>query len=252
MLFNDKINVKIKYKGCNNMSTNEIRQEFMKKYKVEGIKLWEYPPSIDRFFTHEFENMQDAINGIIFYTNHDIHHKEALLNTYKIETEIKIKNLKDETLNNCVHFFRFTEVLNNSDFNEDYSNIKNGVKVYKKINIDEIQKLVQNRIDELIEKEKIQVWRAGLYFTRQEEAYYKRSYAYQTNLQEHNSAWWTEDLFSTIKYLKNLEENDENTYYDTWVHCKIEREKNKKGYMQKNNENAKLLEKAYSEYKRYY
>ncbi|MFR2787928.1 MAG: hypothetical protein ACLTPN_03805 [Clostridia bacterium] len=234
------------------MSTNEIRQEFMKKYKVEGIKLWEYPPSIDRFFTHEFENMQDAINGIIFYTNHDIHQKEALLNTHKIETEIKIKNLKDETLNNCVHFFRFTEVLNNSDFNEDYSNIKNGVKVYKKINIDEIQKLVQNRIDELIEKEKIQVWRAGLYFTRQEEAYYKRSYAYQTNLQEHNSAWWTEDLFSTIKYLKNLEENDENTYYDTWVHCKIEREKNKKGYMQKNNENAKLLEKAYSEYKRYY
>lgn len=233
------------------MSANEIRQEFIKKYKykVEGIKLWEYPPNIDRFFTHEFENMQDAINGIIFYTNHDIHQKEALLNNHKIKTEIKIKKLKDETLNNCVHFFRFTEVLDNSNFEEDYNNIKNGTKVYKQINTEEIQKTVQNRIDELIEEQKIQVWSAGLYFTRQEEAYYKRSYAYQTNLQEYNSAWWTEDLFLAIKYLKDLEECDENTYYDTWVHCKIERERNRKVNIHENNENVQLLEKAHSEYK---
>lgn len=241
--------MKIESKGCNNMSTNEIRQKFMQKYKVKGIKMWEYPPKIDRFFTYDFENMQDAIDGIIFYTNHEIHKEEVDINSYRIETETKINKLKENTLNNYIHFFRFTEFLNNFNFEKDYSNVKNGIKVYKEIDIEEIQKRVQNRIEELIGQQKIRVWKAGLYFDRLEEAYFKKSYAYQSNLQEYNSAWWTEDLFSAIKYLKNLEKSDENAYYDTWVHCKIEREKNRKNNIQENNENVQLLEKAHSEYK---
>ena len=146
-------------------------------------------------------------------------------------------------------FFRFTERLDNSSIEYDSENIKNGDKVYKQIDLEKLKQIIQNRIDELIKNQKIKITKAGLYYTREEEAYYKRAYAYQTNLQEHNSAWWTEDLFSAIKYLRELEKSDENNYYDTWMHCKIEREKNSSNDLEKINENIKILEKAYAEYK---
>ena len=239
----------MKYKGCNNMSTNEIRQEFVKKYKVEDLYISKYPKEIDRFFTHEFENVQDAMDGIIFHTNHEIQQREGLSNSYEIESEDKIKRLINNALKNCMHFFRFTEILDNSNIEYDCENVKNGNIVYKQMDLEELQQKIQNRIDELIQSQKIQIMKAGLYYTREEEAYYKKTYAFQTNLQEYNSAWWTEDLFSAIKYLRELEKRDENNYYDTWVHCKIEREKNNEDNIEKINENIKRLETAYAEYK---
>lgn len=241
--------MKINYKGCNNMETNEARQEFMKKYKVEDLQISKYPKEIDRFFTHEFENKQGAMDGIIFYTNHEIHQRDGLSSSYKIKAEDKIERLTKNALKNCMHFFRFTERLDNSSIEYDSKNIKNGNKVYKQIDLKKLKQIIQNRIDELIKNQKIKITKAGLYYTREEEAYYKRAYAYQTNLQEHNSAWWTEDLFSAIKYLRELEKSDENNYYDTWMHCKIEREKNSSNDLEKINENIKILEKAYAEYK---
>ena len=46
--------------------------------------------------------------------------------------------------------------------------------------------------------------------------------------------------------MRNLEKSDENNYYDTWIHCKIEREKNKENDTY---ENVQLLEEFYSRYK---
>lgn len=249
LIFNDKINMKMKYKGCNKMSTNEIRIEFMKKYKVEDLAISKYPKEIDRFFTHEFENIQDAIDGIIFYTNHEIQQGERLVNSYKIKSEDKIQKLINNTLQNCIHFFRFTKILDNSNIEYDCENVRNGNRIYEQINLDKIQREIQNRIDELIKSRKIQVTEAGLYYTREEEAYYKKEYAYQTNVQEYNSAWWTENLFSVVKYLRELEKSDENNYFDTWIHCKVEREKNSENNIEKRNENVKRLETAYAEYK---
>lgn len=248
MLFNDKIKMKINYKGCNNVGINEDRQEFIKKYKVENLYVSKYPKEIDRFFTHEFENIQGAIDGIIFHTNYEIQQRQGLAKSYKIGPEDKIKNLVDNTLKNCMHFFRFTEILDSSDIEYDCKIIKNGNRIYKKMNLEKLKLKIQNRIDELIKTQKIRVTKAGLYYTRIEEAYYKKAYAYQTNLQEYNSAWWTEDLFSAIKYLRELEKSDENNYYDTWIHCKIEREKNSENDVEKINENIKMLETAYEEY----
>lgn len=231
------------------METNMARQEFMKKYKIENVQISKYPKEIDRFFAHKFENIEGAMDGIIFYTNHEIHQKENLSNAYKIKSEDQIKRLTNSTLKNCMHFFRFTEILDNANIENDCENIKNGNRVYKQVNCEYLQEIVQNRIDELIKKRRIKITKAGLYYTREEEAYYKKAYAYQTNLNEYNSAWWTEELFSVVKYLRELEINDENNYYDTWVHCKIEREKNSENVLEKRNENVRRLEKAYAEYK---
>lgn len=231
------------------MKTNEVRQEFMKRYKVEDLYISKYSREIDRFFTHEFDNRQGALDGIIFYTNHEIQQKERLSNSYKIKAEDKIKRLINNALKNCIHFFRFTEILDDSNIEYDCEVIKNGNRVYEQINLEKLKQKVQKRIEELIKTQKINITKAGLYYTREEEAYYKKAYAYQTNLQEYNSAWWTEDLFSAIKYLRELEKCDENNYYDTWVHCKIEREKNSEGNIEKINENVKRLEIAYAEYK---
>lgn len=231
------------------MKTNEVRQEFMKRYKVEDLYISKYLREIDRFFTHEFDNIQGALDGIIFYTNHEIQQKERLSSSYKIKSEDKIKKLINNTLKNCIHFFRFTEILDDSNIEYDCEVIKNGNRVYEQINLEKLEQKVQKRIEELIKTQKINITKAGLYYTREEEAYYKKAYAYQTNLQEYNSAWWTEDLFSAIKYLRELEKRDENNYYDTWVHCKIEREKNSEGNIEKINENVKRLEIAYAEYK---
>jgi len=231
------------------VKTNEVRQEFMKRYKVEDLYISKYLREIDRFFTHEFDNIQGALDGIIFYTNHEIQQKERLSSSYKIKSEDKIKKLINNTLKNCIHFFRFTEILDDSNIEYDCEVIKNGNRVYEQINLEKLEQKVQKRIEELIKTQKINITKAGLYYTREEEAYYKKAYAYQTNLQECNSAWWTEDLFSAIKYLRELEKRDENNYYDTWVHCKIEREKNSEGNIEKINENVKRLEIAYAEYK---
>lgn len=223
------------------MEKNKTREEFIKKYKVEGINISKYPQEIDRFFTHKFENMQGALDGIIFYTNYEIHQKERLSDAYKMTTEEKIKRLVKDTLENYIHFLRFTERLDNSNIEDDYYNLKNGNKVYDQFNKEEIREKVQNRIKELIKKQKIQIMKVGLYFTSEEEAYYKKEYSYQTNLQECNSAWWTEDLFSAIKYLKELEKTDESNYYETWMHCKIEREKNRQNNIEKRDANIKIL-----------
>lgn len=231
------------------MKTNESRREFMTKYKVENIQILKYEKEIDRFFTHKFENIQGAIDGIIFYTNHEIHQREGLSNSYKIKSEEKIRGLIDNTFENYMHFFRFTKILDNSNIEYDCENVKNGNKVYKQINLEKLHQTIQNRIGELIKSQEIQITKAGLYYTREEEAYYKKAYAYQTNLQENNSAWWTEDLFSAIKYLRELEKSNENNYYETWIHCKIEREKNSGNNIEKRNENVRRLETAYSEYK---
>lgn len=231
------------------MKLNETRQEFMEKYKVENLQVSKYPKEIDRFFTHKFENIKGAVDGIIFYTNHEIQQKERLSSSYKIKSEDKVKNLINNAFKNCIHFFRFTEILDDSNIEYDCEVIKNGNRVYEQINLEKLEQKVQKRIEELIKTQKINITKAGLYYTREEEAYYKKAYAYQTNLQEYNSAWWTEDLFSAIQYLRELEKRDENNYYDTWVHCKIEREKNSEGNIEKINENVKRLEIAYAEYK---
>lgn len=232
------------------METKEARQEFIKKYKVENLYVTKYKKEIDRFFTHEFENIQGAMDGLIFYTNDEIQRREGLANSYKIKTEDKIKKLINDTLKNYIHFVRFTEILDNSNIEYDCQIVKNGNRIYEQINLEKLKQKIQNRIDELIQTQKIKITKAGLYYTREEEAYYKKAYAYQTNLQEYNSAWWTEDLFSAIKYLRELEKSDENNYYDTWIHCKIEREKNSENSIKKRNENVKMLETAYLEYKK--
>lgn len=228
------------------MGTNSDRKEFIERYRVEPIVLYKYPKEIYRFFTHKFENMLTALDGIIFYSNNEIHTEDELKFQYKISEKEKINKLCNRTLENYLHFFRFTRFIDESDSVCDYSNAKKGIKVYKQINTEDLKNMIKNRINELINNKMMMITKAGIYFTRKDEAYYKKEYAYQTNLQEYNSAWWTEDLFSAIKYLKKLEDNNENDYYDAWMYCKIERERNKKN---EGKINAQLLQKAHTEFK---
>ena len=227
------------------MGTNRDRKEFVEKYRVDPITLSKYPKEIYRFFTHKFEDMLTALDGIIFYSNNEIHSEDELKFQYKIDEKEKINKLCNKTLENYLHFFRFTSFIDESDSTCDYNNAKKGIKVYKQINTENLQNMIKNRINELINNKIIMITKAGIYFDRKDEAYYKKEYAYQTNLQEYNSAWWTEELFTTIKYLKKLEDNNEDDYYDTWMYCKIENLRNK----DERQINAQLIQQAHMEFK---
>lgn len=89
--------MKINYKECNKVETNEVRQKFLKRYKAETFQISKHQKEVDRFFPHKFENLQVAMDGIIFYTNNEILQRERLSNSYKVKSEEKIEKDKNSS-----------------------------------------------------------------------------------------------------------------------------------------------------------
>ena len=127
------------------MNFKDERKRFTEKYKSDNVTFVSRDQKlIDRFFTYKFENVQDALEGIIFYSNRTSRSK---INK-KESTQERVQLLAKEATNNAIHFFRFTQYNDHLDIQKECSNIINGIKSYKNIDMN----FLQRKIEEMIEK----------------------------------------------------------------------------------------------------
>ena len=235
------------------MNFKDERKRFTEKYKSDNVTFVSRDQKlIDRFFTYKFENIKDALEGIIFYSNRTSRSK---INK-KESTQERVQLLAKEATNNATHFFRFTQYNDHLDIQKECSNIVNGIKSYKNIDMNFLQQKIEKIIEKNIQEKKIIPYQAGLYYNAREEARYKESYNVlphigydDINYISNNNSWWTEDLFEAISYLKNLESSNEELYYEKWLECIIQRIKHSDKKPEQIESDLKMLNEAIEQYR---
>ncbi len=235
------------------MNFKDERKKFTEKYKSDEKPFVSYYQKlIDRFFTYKFENVKEALEGIIFYSNR----ASRLKVSRDSSTQERIQFLEKEATNNATHFYRFTQYNDQLDIPKECNNIVNGIKSYKNIDMGFLQDRIGKMIEKDIQDKKIIPYQAGLYYNAKEEARYKESY----NILPHigyddisyissNNSWWTEDLFEAISYLKNLENSNEELYYEKWLECLMEKIKHSNRNPEQIKADVKMLNEAICQYR---
>lgn len=192
---------------------------------------------LEKYFFYGLNDKEVVLNGIIFLANQIILRKEPMDKMYDIPIEEKFKNLTDEAVSIYKQFFRFVNIHDTTIKSEEkmkqYFN-------YERENQEELQEKVQKRIKELIQENKIFITKAGLYFNKEQEAYYYKEYSY-ANPNLENNAWWTRDVSELLYKLKELEKKDKIEYFDKWLLVKWQRTK----HSEDNQKETEILEKAY-------
>ncbi len=181
----------------------------------------------ESYFYYGFEDRDKILEAIIFFTNHNLNIKKSLENIYEFSPEESIEKLEEEASKIYLQFYRFIN-MNDKDAVDSNGYYKLTQKKRKKfIECGEIQEkdvrpVIEKKIEEFMQEKKIMKTKAGVYFNRQQEAYYYRPY-YTEKYENPDNAWWTEEVYNFLSDLKELERSDKIEYYKEWLETKLQR-----------------------------
>ena len=178
-------------------------------------------------FYHGFNDREKILDATIFFTNHILHMKTQMQDMYTISPEKRLENLKDEAAKIFLQFYRFVYLNDemSTDENGCYKMTQKRKKKffdYEEIQAKDIRPLIEKRINGFLAEGKMMKTKAGIYFNRQQEAYYYRPY-YNGADETPDDIWWTEEIYYLLSDIKDLEDIDKIEYYKAWIETKLQR-----------------------------
>lgn len=191
----------------------------------------------EKYFFYGLENRDVLLEGIIFYTNHDLNVKYLNIPTNEKQPSIKekFKNLIEKTSRNCEQIYKFVDLA------QKPGNFKNEIGEEEKA---KIKQEVFDKVKQLDERGVFQKLERGIFCTRE----FEYIYAYKNYMtREEPPHKWTEEVYKTILQLNYLEEKEPIEYYDKFLKAKLSRAKNTEGYPE---EELKKIEEIYKNFQK--
>lgn len=189
----------------------------------------------EKYFFYGLENRDVLLEGIIFYTNHDLNVKYLNIPSGGEQPSIKekFKNLIEKTSRNCEQIYKFVDLV------QEEGNYSSEIGEEEKT---QIREQVFGKVKELDERGVFQKFKRGIFCTRE----FEHIYAYENYMtREEPPHKWTQEVYKTILQLNYLEENEPIEYYDKFLQAKLSRAKNKEGYSE---EELEKLEEVYRQF----
>lgn len=173
-----------------------------------------------RYFFYGLENRDVLLEGIIFYTNHDLNIKYLNISSEAEQPSIKEKfrNLIEKTSRNWEQIYKFVDLI------KEPGNYKNEITQEER---ERIKQQVFNKVKQLDERGIFQKFKRGIFCTKE----FEYIYAYQNYITSQEPPHkWTQEVYKTVLQLNYLEENEPIEYYDKFLQAKLSRAKNREDY----------------------
>ena len=222
----------------------------MYKFNEEAFK---------RYFFHGDSNPNGTIDGILYFVYvNEMHYIQKMnkINKKTIETEDEIKEFSKEAANIFKQYHRFVELNNIPGVYNFYRKEREGQEKGKE---DILQKRMKEKIEKtflpyfkeklreyahfpehsvkLAEKDSHRFARYSPYDGNKwwKDEQYKPYMDNEEKIENdyegqkyipHILRHWTEDVYDILKFLKQLEQDDNNAYIDLWLRTRLNRAKN--------------------------
>lgn len=189
----------------------------------------------EKYFFYGLENREVLLEGIIFYTNHDLNIKYLNISSDAEQPSIKEKfrNLIEKTSRNWEQIYKFADLV------KQPGNSNTEISQEEK---ERIRQKVFDKVKQLDEQGVFQKFKRGIFCTRE----FEYIYAYQNYMTSQEPPHkWTQEVYKTILQLNYLEENEPIEYYDKFLQAKLSRAKNTERYSK---EELKKLQEIYEHF----
>ena len=154
-----------------------------------------------RFFFHGIENKTEVEEGILYFSMKEVYKKYSLEDYYAIPNQELESEIIQEALKKYRQFAIFVTL--NDENNTEISDI----------NIEELRKELQEKMQELKNEKKVIDTKAGIFFTRERESFLEGGsiYVYGEGLKGEEG--WTKQIYDILGKLEAIEEEDSQEYY---------------------------------------
>ncbi len=189
----------------------------------------------EKYFFYGLENREVLLEGIIFYTNHDLNIKYLNIPSDAEQPSIKEKfrNLIEKTSRNWEQIYKFADLV------KQPGNSNTEISQEEK---ERIRQKVFDKVKQLDEQGVFQKFKRGIFCTRE----FEYTYAYQNYITSQEPPHkWTQEVYKTILQLNYLEENEPIEYHDKFLQAKLSRAKNTERYSK---EELKRLQEIYEHF----
>lgn len=190
----------------------------------------------EKYFFYGLENREVLLEGIIFYTNHDLNVKYLNIPSGGEFPSLKemFQALIEKTSRNCEQIYKFVDLAQE----EGNCSLEIGEEEKK-----QIKEQVFNKVKELDDRGVFRKFKRGIFCTVD----FEHIYAYQNHItREKPPHKWTKEVYETVLQLNYLEENEPIEYYDKFLQAKLSRAKNREDYSE---EKLRKLEEIYENFK---
>lgn len=162
-----------------------------------------------RFFFYGIDNMEELKEGILYFASQELYAKKySSYNIYEIPNKILIDEMLKIANKRYRHAIRF---INLNDIDNDFEYDIDVNKSYLEL---------KEKIQELLEENKIIESKAGVFFTREEEKKLQGGRYYQYGYGEDG---WTKKVYDILSELDEMERTNNNQYYEYWIRTKLKR-----------------------------
>ena len=168
--------------------------------------------NLEEKFYHGYDNRQEILESVIYFTNHELHQKKAKNKNYSLRQEYITskepfwkENVKRAT-QLYTQFYRFVELndIPSPKRNEPSHYFSYDIGMTQK----EMQEYIEGKMLEMVKTKRLYIYPAGIYISRE--------------IEEKANAFHQDD-YTLLCQLEELEKTDKLEYYDKWITTKWQR-----------------------------
>lgn len=160
---------------------------------------------LEEFFYHGTENIPELMQGIVFFSNQEMHKLYNNLDElYDTPNDIQLSQIKEIAYNLGLQYHRFIGLNKKPSKLIDFKTEEG---------LDEVYQMIDETIDTAINENHLLEYNVGYYYSREKEAQFLATYVKDHVKRKH----WTIEIAEQLKQLSIKEKENPIEYYRYWI-----------------------------------